>query len=353
MVNGPVARHPDDDLLADLVADALPVDAARAVENHVLECQECASLLADAEHVRELLARPDPGPIPAAFLSRIEEALRVEAQGYSAPSTGMIAGQSAPAPAALSTPTTWSDTDSIEAYRSVADRETDPFPEGPSDTEPHSRPSPGDAGKGPRLSRPSRGTSRSRRDIRQEIQDLRTGRRGVKLAAVAGVVVVLALSGVAIRGFFWSSSTEPDSVEAGTSVNVTGSGSRVVTTGTEYTSDGLSDQARQLMQLVADNNAPGAAEPQTAEGTGTQTRALDEKATGNLGLRDPSQLDGCLTALHAGSKEPVAVDLATYDNQEAAVIILLGEGGGYEVWVVARTCSSSSDETMRFLQLPA
>jgi hypothetical protein len=393
MVNGP-ARHPDDDLLADLVADALSLETARAVESHVLECQECASLLADAEHVRGLLARQDPGPMPAGAHQRIESAIRFEARAHAAPATGTFTRETSIPPAALSTPTTWSDTETIEAYRSVMDRGPGrepaddqfpvrspatgsfPRPDVPepdsSGVDPHSPESSGSrsqeepahgrftavregfASRAPRMSRgSSRSPSRSRRDIRQEVRDVRSGRRGTKIATVAGVIIVVSLTAFAVKGFFWSSTSDVQAGDAGTSLNLSESGSRVVTTGTAYTSDALADQAHELMELMAGANSTESGAPQATVAEGAGTRSLDGPAVGNLGLRDPAQLDGCLTALQAGSKEPVAVDLATYDNQEAAIIVLLGEGGGYEVWVVARTCSASSEETMRFLQLPA
>src|SRR4051794_41339618 len=69
-------QHPDDDLLADLAADVLPLDQARAVEAHVLGCDRCASLLSDAEHVRGLLLADDAGPVPPEIWTRIEAALQ-------------------------------------------------------------------------------------------------------------------------------------------------------------------------------------------------------------------------------------------------------------------------------------
>src|SRR4051794_4957905 len=69
-------RHPDDDMLADLAADVLPLEQARAVEAHVLDCDRCAALLSDAEHVRGLLLASDAGPVPPEIWSRIEAALQ-------------------------------------------------------------------------------------------------------------------------------------------------------------------------------------------------------------------------------------------------------------------------------------
>jgi hypothetical protein len=43
----------------------------------------------------------------------------------------------------------------------------------------------------------------------------------------------------------------------------------------------------------------------------------------------------------------VAIDLARYNKQEAAIIVLPADGGvGYDVWVVARNCQPGSDGTI-------
>lgn len=379
MVSGSGPMHPDDDLLADLIADVLPIDQARTIESHVLECQECTSLLADAEHVRALLVRSDPGPIPADMLARLESALRFEAEGHGAPQTGVLAGGAVPPAAPMQAPTAWSDTGSFETFQSVMDRrsateepeDNDPFPVAfsapaasgpPPDSGRRGRGQGGLGGRGPRLHRPSRGPSRSRRDARQEVRDIRSNRRGTLLAAAAGVVIVLGLGTFAVRGFISSSGGDSTQTAAGEeSLNRPGSGSRVVTTGTAYTNAELAEQAQVLMTAVARDGAGGTGEVTATGAAGntagaavpTESPSPKTRAIGNLSLRDPKQLQGCLEALHAGSKEPVAVDLATYDGQEAAVIVLIGEGGGYEVWVVARTCQAGQDGTLRFLQLPS
>jgi hypothetical protein len=63
-------------------------------------------------------------------------------------------------------------------------------------------------------------------------------------------------------------------------------------------------------------------------------------------LRSPEALQECLNAIGAAKVQPVAVDLARYAGREAAIIVLPVEGGGYDVWVVARDCRAESDGTI-------
>ncbi len=86
-------RHPDDDVLADLAADVLPVAEARAVEAHVMECEHCSRLLSDAERIRGLLLSGDPGPMPPDVWARIEAALARRRRGSPRQPVGARAGR--------------------------------------------------------------------------------------------------------------------------------------------------------------------------------------------------------------------------------------------------------------------
>ncbi len=152
--------------------------------------------------------------------------------------------------------------------------------------------------------------------------------------------------------------------------------STVRQSGTDYSLGRLDTQIRSLVASAGqsvmydrDTTAPaqphstaGAARGGTQEANSSAVTATDGKAAsagngvvrgaessqpGQL-LRSGPALQACLAAIDAGSARPVAVDLATYQGREAAVIVLPAVNGGYEVWVVSRTCRPGADGTLAY-----
>jgi hypothetical protein len=218
-------------------------------------------------------------------------------------------------------------------------------------------------GRGPRLTRPSRGPSRSRRDLRQDVRDVKVGRRGMVLGGAAAIVVLLGLGGYVVVGLFGNretgAATSASSVEAAGKAPVAdaASGPPVLTTGTNYSDAGLAAEARALVGQVSHASGSAAMAPKSAAGGAvpgatSQLRATAAADAGNLDLRNPATLNGCLAALRTGGRRPVAVDLAKYDGRDAAIIVLDGVNGGYEVWAVARDCRPGADGTINYILTP-
>jgi hypothetical protein len=368
-------EHPDDDFLADLAADVLPTHQARTVEAHVMACPRCTSLLTDAEQVRNLLLTDVPGPMPADVLARIEQALQIEVTDRD----GRGDSPDPTAPVRVISP--WEDTTTIEALEVARKRQTssrrnsrsaEAGTSGVAGTAYAAGDPPTTGGiaaprvRGPRLARSSRGPSRSRRDLRQEVRDVKVGRRGTVLAAAAGTVVLIGLGGFVVVGLFTNREAEPvyssaSSLEAAPQTPAAGGGNGppVLMTGTDYSEGTLARQAKVLVNQVSrvpgqPRSALSAASGEEPGGSGTagaDTGTDAGTAAGNQSLRDTATLNGCLSALKAGGRRPVAVDLARYDGRDAAIIVLNGVNGGYEVWAVSRDCRPGADGTITFLDL--
>jgi hypothetical protein len=387
-VNGAIPpEHPDDDLLADLAADVLPTHQARAVEAHVMVCRRCTQLLTDSAQVRELLLADDPGPVPPDVLARIDQALRIEAAGrdgateYPPPAppgppvpvpTPPAGGHDLPRrprseppvkpPVRVISP--WEDTTTIEAFEVARKRRAAVSRRpGADDDATATSAIATPRGRGPRLTRPSRGPSRSRRDLRQDVRDLKVGRRGMVLSGAAAVVVLLGLGVYVVVGLLGNretgAATSASSVEAAGKAPVADAagGPPVLTTGTNYSDAALAAQARALVGQVshASGSAAMARTPAAAAPSPTVSAEMQAPAAadaGNLDLRNPAALNGCLAALQTGGRRPVAVDLAKYDGRDAAIIVLDGVNGGYEVWAVARDCRPGADGTINYILTP-
>jgi hypothetical protein len=355
--------HPDDDLLADLAADVLSVEQARIVEAHVLQCDRCAELLSDAERVRRLLLAGDPGPVPPAVWSRIEAALHAETNGSPADRRPAPPERSRPAaPPSLAETGAWDGPDPLDD---------------PDRWNGTRSPTGGTAGT-VRNVVPATGSLRrlttSRRDTRKD-------RRGLPLPlviATAAVVAAFAVVGTAqlLRGGSAASSSGSAALSSGTAQDSRAAAADVlVSSGRNYTARDLARQVRPLLAAGAAKGSAGSTEASRA-GAAPQPRASaspsetvaagtsqapsasarsalalapDPRATD---VRNPQRLAACLAALNASHEPLVAVDLARFQDREAAVLVLRAPAGGYEVFVVERTCAAGNEGTLDFTRLP-
>jgi hypothetical protein len=364
-------RHPDDDLLADLAADVLPADRARAVEAHVLACDRCAGLLEDAERVRSLLLSGDPGPVPVDVWHRIEAALAAEAApAHGSPTGPERAGDTAAFQAFVDAPTAPrrvvppASADSLPADAPDDDgagwAEDDdplddplrwgrrPVPSGPPVT------------SGRAVTSGGSGSGGSRRDARAG-----AGRRGPLLLAAAAVLAVVAVTGsVKLLGRGGSSEatlsagTAQSSKSAAGDAGASTSPAPIVRSGRDYRGPTLGAQASAL--LAGTTGAAGAATTGRSGGgvpspeaaapglSRSPAAAVPPDPTAN-DITNPTRLAACLDALGVARDRLVAVDLATYEGREAAILLLnAAEGTGHEVWAVERTCAPGAEGALKY-----
>lgn len=141
-----------------------------------------------------------------------------------------------------------------------------------------------------------------------------------------------------------------------------------VSTGTDYRRANLEDQVGNLLSTAANvpltsaqggasagNDEAGPAE-ESAEGgeSGGEARADALVPDADEPLVDPAGLAGCLEAIGAGGAVPLAVDLASFEGEDAAVLALPGATADQvEVWVVARDCRPGADGLLEFQRISA
>jgi hypothetical protein len=369
-------RHPDDDLLADLAADVLPADQARAVEAHVLGCDRCTRLLEDAERVRSLLLSDDPGPVPADVWQRIEAALTTEASaaqrahqgrdhtGDTAAFRGFVdtpTGSHRVAPVPASPDAQSYDVPSRDAGSPGA---SDADSAGWTDADPLDDPvrwggRPVPSGRS--------GTGGSRRDARTDLHR----RRGPLLLAAAAVLAVVAVTGsVKLLGRSGPSEASGSagaaqgapsaSADAGSGAGAGASRAPIVRSGRDYRATTLAAQASALLGRtagVAGAATGGAAgsvpSPEAAApGVSRLPEAAVPPDTAADDITNPSRLTACLDTLGVAGERLVAVDLATYEGREAAILVLTrADGSGHEVWAVERTCAPGAEGALKYTRL--
>ncbi len=376
MVNGVTGRHPAQDVLADLAAEVLPDGEARLVEAHVIGCGRCADLLADAERMRRLLMSNDPGPMPAEVWDRIARSLAGEAgahvahadQGPAAASEPWVTAEWpadagwVPAPAeAAAYPE--ANTAQWEQF-AVSDVETGGADDS---TGPGLDPAP------PR--RPVRRTAsslRSRRQIRSEDRTMSMLRYARPLGIAAAVLVLAGAAGLAVAKLplgdspsgvttaadagASASAGDPDRAAAvpgtasaglGAQEDANTSGTLTRATGTNYTAE---DLAARAVALTPDGRqTPAPAPLSAADASGDEAQPLNRapSISGNATLTDPVKLAECLAALNVESQQPIAVDFARFEGEDAAIIVMAARDGGYQVYAVRRTCGPDDSGALK------
>jgi hypothetical protein len=274
--------------------------------------------------------------------TRIEDSLRAAAGATLAGERPQIFGGSAPArPSPFSTPP-------ARSRGPVGDRAPDEV--------------------GPRQA-PGR-RSGSRRGLRDEAAQDRRHQLLYRLLPAAAAVVLL-VGGTAVvvdvlggrdSATEASDDAAEEVIEASAEAGAAGPvPNGLVATGTEYTEGDLGAAALELVAAVgtgaartttpaqneeaAGDAADGAGEDQSAaagEAPAAASGAPDPVTTSPLASADAFR--ACAQALGAPEGVlPVAVDLATFEGTEAAVVVLPNRAGdGYEVIVTDRSCNPSS-----------
>jgi hypothetical protein len=102
----------------------------------------------------------------------------------------------------------------------------------------------------------------------------------------------------------------------------------------------------------AASQAPPVAGPAPAQGGAADRSAVAADPTAD-DVTNPARLAACLTALGVPAARLVAVDLATYEGREAAILLLTAaDGRGHEVWAVERSCAPGAEGALKYTPLP-
>ncbi len=187
----------------------------------------------------------------------------------------------------------------------------------------------------------------------------RSSPRGLRwLQAAAVVVLVLAGGAVAVSALRGADNDNFKDSSAGTAgstgARAAAPGSYPITaSGRHWTKTSVEAGVPQLLagtvsptlppsSFGAEDNANGSVAPRALAGVPAARLA------GGPALAD------CVTELTGGPATPLAVDLATFDGQPAAVVLLPGIGGPgrVDVWVVPPDCAQGKGQVLYYANVP-
>jgi hypothetical protein len=190
----------------------------------------------------------------------------------------------------------------------------------------------------------------------------RSSPRGLRWLQAAAVVVLILAGGAvavsALRGADNGSSDNASTVAGAADKNgreaASGTSFPVTASGRHWTQASVEAGVPQLLAgtlsptlppssfSAEDNGSGGAEAPRALAGVPAARLA------GGLALAD------CVTELAGGPATPLAVDLATFDGQPAAVVLLPGIGGPgrVDVWVVPPDCGQGKGQFLYYANVP-
>ena len=302
--------HPDLDALAALQADA--PEATDGTRAHVAGCARCSAELAALDRVPTALAAAGAvGPMPVEVVTAVDAALAAEAAEAAEAAQSEAGGAAGPA--------------DLAPARTVT-----PLP-----------------------------TGRERSPV------------GMRVLQAAAVVVLL-LAGVGVGVSALGGGGGSDDSSAGGATRATAdkaaeSGAYPLTaSGRDWTADAVAQDAPKLLDgtlapPVAAQSlrerfaAPSRDDSGGADGGSDQASTPAPATAGSAArLAGGPALAECVAALADGPVTPLAVDIATWQQQPAAVIVLPqpDDPTAVEVWVVAPTCSTADAKLLYYANLP-
>lgn len=183
--------------------------------------------------------------------------------------------------------------------------------------------------------------------------------RGLRLLqAAAAVVVLLAGAGIAVTAIQGGGDSEGSAADSAATAErpASAQGSFPVTSsGRNWSEDSVTQAVPRLVagSLAPTLRADASKGPEEGGGDagGGAARELADSEAARLAGGPP--LAECVTALNDGPVTPLAVDLATWKGQPAAVIVLptLDDPATVDTWVVGPDCSQADAKVLYFARV--
>lgn len=306
-----IKRHVSAEAIAEFSAGDISGRKAARISSHLASCHQCASLRDDLARVPALLASTEVPPLPDHLAARIQTALMTESArrvslgaGSDGAQEPQGSGWSRPRMPRMSVRTAgWA---AAAAAALVV------------------------AGGGTYLIVDHQGAGPS------TTAESASSAPGHRTAAGAAAPATPALRGVG---------PQLEYQRAGQPASFT-----PVVTGTDYAPDRLAAQVQTTLaeyQKPAPSSAQGSAGPLATPGSNATGAGPSER----IGSFTAGTLEKCVSRISAGARV-LLVDIASYQAEDAAVIVTAGANQGPEqVWVVGTGCSASHSDVLNRVTL--